>query len=313
MTTLKIGISNYPFDRERYLKDFSVVELRYGLNSPPSNKALRRWARQAPAGFEHLWVAWQWFTHDHRSIRGGALPALLEGERVENFGLFKDTPECRRAWASTLEGALAVQASVILLETPTSFTPSTANKDRFKAWAQGWSGRPAGLPIAWFPSGFWQREEAIELASDLGIILAVDPFLEPNEPLPPGPIGYFKLNGRVGLGNSYTADDLERLHLLAAAYDTLYAVFRTETSTKDARQLQRLAAELGDPALLLADGAGYDLDDDFDDLDDDDAGDDGDDDAGDVSDGAGDDDYGGEADLDDLDEDDDSDDEGDDD
>jgi uncharacterized protein YecE (DUF72 family) len=272
MTTFKIGVSNYPFDRERYLKDFSVVELRQGLISPPSNKALRRWARQAPPGFQHVWVAWQWFTHDHRSIRGGKTSPLLEGERLDNFGLFRDTPESRRAWASVLESALSVQASAIVLETPTSFTPSSTHKDRFKDWAQGWSERPADLSIVWYPSGFWQREEAIELALDLNLILAVDPFLEPNEPLPPGPIGYFKLNGRVGLGNSYTSDDLERLHELAALYETLYTIFRTDSATRDARQLQRLVSDLGDPSLLFSDDdddsyGEDDLDDDLDDAD----------------------------------------------
>lgn len=274
MTTLKIGVSDFPFDRDRYFKDFGVVEVRQGLFSPPNDKTLRRWSRQAPEGFEHVWTAWQWFTHDSRAIRTGQAIELLEGEKLENFGLFRDTPECRRAWSMVSASAQALKASILLLETPASFTPSPTHKDRLRAWAKDWGNIPEGMKVAWFPYGFWQREEAIELATELGFILAVDPFLEPDEPLPPGPVGYFKLNGRVGIGNSYTADDLERLHELAALYDTLYLIFRTETGIKDARQMKRVAAQLGDPALL-ADFAD-DEDDDLDDEDNDFEGDEGD-------------------------------------
>ena len=108
MTTFKIGICDYPYDRERYHSAFPLVEHRVGLVSPPKPRVLRRWARQAPAGFEHVWVASQHFTHDVRSIRTGRPMELEEGEAIERRGLFQDTPENHRAWQQVLSCIEAV-------------------------------------------------------------------------------------------------------------------------------------------------------------------------------------------------------------
>ena len=279
MTTFKIGISNYPYDRERYYAEFPVVELRQaGLLALHRDKTLRKWTAAAPTSFEQIWVAQRHFTHDAKSIRGGKPIELPEGERRGALGLFQDTPENRRLWNSISRSAKAAGATHVLLETPTSLAPSPQNKARLRAFAEDWGAlEESGLKIIWDPSGFWQREETIELALELGFILAVDPFVDLDEPMPPGPVGYLRLAGARGLGQEHSRDDLELLIELAGMYQEAYVIFRTNnalhTATRFRKSVEALAAlTLNDPLYdddLLDDDDDL-LDDDDDLLDDDD-------------------------------------------
>lgn len=250
MTAIKIGISGYPYDRDRYRASFATVELGVGRLSPPTPRTLRRWQREAEdtrPDFEHTWVAWHSFTHLHAEMRAGRPLDLDDGESAGARGHFQDTPENRRVWAEVRAQAEAAGARVMVLETPASFTPSRPNVERVRAFGE-WSALPDGMRIAWDPSGFWDREELLALCTELEWSLVIDPLLEPDEPMPPteAPL-YLRMRGTQGLGGNYGDYDLERLAEFVESYERAWVIFGNEQALRDAtRCAELLGLEAGD-------------------------------------------------------------------
>ncbi len=247
MTSFVIGIADYPRDHRQVHELLSLVELRVGHFAPPTERVLRRWAREAAeSGREiaHVWVAWQGFTHLAREIRKGLGVELAPGETAAHLGHFADTAENRRVWAEVVEQAQAAGAGMIMLETPASFTPSAANRARLENFVRSWSSLPEGMRLAWHPAGFWEREVTIEIADACGLLLVVDPLVDETEPMPTGPKAYFQMLGRHGLMDSYSDDDLEALVERAEGYEQVYVSFRTHDAVRDASRLVALVASL---------------------------------------------------------------------
>ena len=259
---IRIGITDYPYDRIRYRKTFPVVELRLGLLSPPKPKSLRKWQKEAPEGFEHIWVASQSFTFRPKEIRAGRKLELLEGESPADQGHLLHTELNQRLWQVVLDQAEALGTSKVLIETPAGFVPSPVNKQRLRNFAQGWGARE-GLQILWSPAGFWAREEQLELCAELGIIPVIDPLLDLDDPLPnPTRPAYFRLLGARGLRTSYDDVRLETLAEICAEYEEVTVIFRTEKALRDASRFGTLCEEMGLDLPLSFGGAPVDEDED---------------------------------------------------
>ena len=116
--------------------------------------------------------------------------------------------------AKALARVEAIGASLLLLQTPASIRPS---KDHEKAVITLRERLPADLPLAWRADGLWSESEVFyELCADQQIVPVIDPLMwEEDEPLPPGPFGYWKLMGGQGLSVRLSEYDLDKLTDLA--------------------------------------------------------------------------------------------------
>jgi|GEM_PF-1839932 len=281
MTGLFCGCSDVPRDSRAFYRTATAVEYRVGLFSPPKARVLKAWAEEAQKAaspMRSIWVAWQAFTHRAADIRKGHGLKLQEGENAANLGHFRATAENRRVWDKIKEQAQNVGASHILLETPASFSPASANKLALTAFVKEWALLPENMKLVWHPAGFWSREESIALAESLGMILAIDPLVDDKEELPKGESVYLQMLGRRGLMDSYSDDDLERILNIAARYDDVTIIFRTHDSLGDATRLLKLSEtyepdddfEFDDEEDDFADDSDEAFDDDEDELEDDD-------------------------------------------
>ena len=261
MTELFCGCSDIPHDRHKFYQIATAIEHRVGLFSPPKARVLKSWAEdaaQAKNPMRTIWVAWQAFTHRPGDIRKGFGLKLLPGESAANLGHFQNTAENKRVWERIKEQAANVGASRILLETSANFTPSDANKHAMTVFANEWAEVPENMRLIWHPAGFWERDEAAQIAHDLGIILAIDPLVDDRENLPDDPEIYFQMLGRHGLLDSYSDDDLACILNAAAHYDDVTVVFRTRDSLGDAKRLLKFSE-----SYVPSDD--FEFDDDFDD------------------------------------------------
>ena len=264
MTQLYIGCSDLPHERRVFYQNATAIEYRVGLFSPPKARVLKEWANaaaEAKSPMKSIWVAWQAFTHRPGDIRKGFGAKLLPGESASNFGYFMKTAENMRLWNHIKEQAQNVGASRILLETPANFTPSQVNRRAMEVFAKEWAQLDEGTRLIWHPAGFWEREDAAQVAKDLGMILAIDPLVDERETLPDGSEAYFQMLGRHGLMDNYSDDDLELILDATAHYDSASVIFRTCDSLGDAKRLIKLSET-------------YEPTDDFGDFDDDDFDDD---------------------------------------
>jgi len=112
------------------------------------------------------------------------------------------------------------------IATPPSITPTELNKKRLAALV-------AKIPhdatsLVWEPRGVWESEDAMAVASKLGLILVVD---AAREPAPKGPISYFRLRG---LGES--------VRLSPAAIDKVVEELR---SRREAYVIRRVGGSAG--------------------------------------------------------------------
>ncbi len=131
-----------------------------------------------------------------------------------------------------------------------------------------------GAVLVWEPSGLWEREEAVAVASDFNAVVAGDPLQnEPEEN-----IVYARMRG-LGTDQRYTMGRLEALAERISGADEAFVVFDSGSAWREAVGFAKLVGELlgsgdeGDEGDELEDED--DEDDDDDDEDDDDLDEDG--------------------------------------
>ncbi|MFA5624524.1 MAG: hypothetical protein WC966_05650 [Bradymonadales bacterium] len=243
MVTIYTGPSDLPRERDKVYKIANAIEYRVGHFTPPKLRVLKAWAEEADAAEKavvRIWTAWQAFTHRPDEIKRGFGVKLLANESKQRLGHFLESAENKRVWARVQEQALALGANYILLETPPSFTPAPANKERLTHFVNHWADLRDGIKLIWRPSGFWEREESVEITDELGITLAFDPLIDQKERLPSQDTAYFQMLGRHGLLDSYSDDDLEFILERCHQFDTAFVIFRTRDSLTDCLRLQQI-------------------------------------------------------------------------
>jgi uncharacterized protein YecE (DUF72 family) len=137
---------------EGILQEFPAVEVQQTFYKLPKPETLQRWRDEAPAGFVFCMKAWQGVTHPPTSPtwrRAGVKPGKTSG-----YGFLRPTKEVGRAWELTAEAAKALDARVVVVQTPPNMpadSQSITNAERF------FSGTPPrrGLSSAGSPVGSW--------------------------------------------------------------------------------------------------------------------------------------------------------------
>lgn len=235
---LKVGCCGFPQGRPIYFARFSVVEIQQTFYKPPQTATAQRWRVQAPPGFEFTLKAWQLITHEPSSPTYRKARLRLDAP-AQSYGSFRPTPQVLAAWEHTREIAQALQARVVLLQCPASFSPTeehVRNLHEFLSTVQR-----GDLRLAWEPRGAWPPDLVRELCQTYGLIHAVDPFQ--GMPVTTG-TAYFRLHGRTGYGYQYTDDDLSQLLVWCQAFEEVYCLFNNVTMWDDAIRFQELVRRI---------------------------------------------------------------------
>lgn len=221
---LIIGCSSQPVVPRVDPHAVELMEVDESYQAPMREATLQRWRDRAPEGFRHVLTVWQGFTADpmdlKRPLEG------LEGVPADRWGLFVSSDEMRAQWAVFAKQFRILRPAGLHFRSPVGFSPSTRNRDAMRRFFEEIVG-DVDLLCVWTPGGLWDREDAQDWASELGLVLAVDPFLEAEFPtLAPGP-AYCVLTGPWGGRRRFSDDDLEAFLDFAADHDgPVHAVFR---------------------------------------------------------------------------------------
>ena len=256
---IRVGCAGLPprMARERYWRDLNFLESDVMYRSPPRRAAIRGWRETAPEGAAISLLAWQAITHRPGKQGYTYKGTPLQPAELAETGGFRDTKTVRRAAEAMAEAAEATSADAIVFRTPANFAPSAKNRDAMKHFFSEIATPESlgGAARVWEPERLWRPEEAIRLATDLGLIPAVDPLArdpleEQVEPLAydlPREAAYFRITGMGFSDRQIDTGDLEVLAEFLEDFERAWVVFANVAKFADARRFARaIGAAPGD-------------------------------------------------------------------
>lgn len=235
---IRIGCCGWAEGQKNYYRDFPVVEVQETFYQPGRLEKYEKWRNAAPPEFEFTVKAWQLITHEASSSTYRKLKFSIPGIKKNCYGSFRPTEEVFAAWEVVDMIAQALGAKVILFQSPSSFSPSYANKRNLQAFFKKIVRRD--YLLCWEPRGDWQNKDIKRICSDLGLVSCVDPFK--SKPTV-GRVRYFRLHGKPGynLRYRYTPEDMQTL-LNMIDRKRAYILFNNLNMLHDAGQFQSLIA-----------------------------------------------------------------------
>ena len=203
---LKVGCCGFPQARQIYYRTLPLVEIQRTFYQLPRVKTAQKWRQESPAYFEFTLKAWQLITHRPSSPTYRRLSHPIPDELKEAYGSFRPTPENFKAWKDTLEVARALEAEIVVFQSPSSFGPGPKNIAQMREFFS--TIERDNLQVAWEPRGHWSPDEAGQLCRDLDLLHVVDPYLGREKA---GSIIYWRLHGAGNFRHRYTDQELGKL------------------------------------------------------------------------------------------------------
>ncbi len=214
---LHIGCSGFPVPATRYLREFMLEEVADTFLGVPGPALVRRWKREAPAGFVFTALA----------------PKELGAEG------FKPSAAVDQAWETFLPVARELDAKVIVVPSAPDTPPGKTARAAARAFFEKL--RAPKLPtLVWEPPPTWELKECEAAVKDLDVLVARDPLRHP----PYGKVarGYYRLPGPAGYKSRYEDPALEQVAEAVAATQSAetWVVFANVDMYADARRLRKL-------------------------------------------------------------------------
>lgn len=239
---VRVGLCGFTISMKTYALHFPVVEVQNTFYDPPPDATLKKWRTVTPSSLEYTIKVWQLVTHAANSPTYRRMKSPLHAGQEPGF--FRDSPAVEEGWQRSLHCASVLSATAMLFQCPASFTPEPDNVERMRSFFERVERPPRRL--LWEPRGpRWstERELALSLCRDLGLVHVVDPFVVPPEP---GRPVYWRLHGIGGARHSYTDEQLRALHrmlLEVAPTEPAYVMFNNLPRVADAKRFKLLLAE----------------------------------------------------------------------
>jgi uncharacterized protein YecE (DUF72 family) len=220
---------------EDYSTHFPVVEVQNTFYEPPRNLVMEKWLAATPKRLEYTMKVWQLVTHNANSPTYRRMKRGLRPD--DEPGSFRDSPAVDEGWRRSVACAKLLSATAMLFQCPGSFGPQAENVENMRAFFAR-SERPKAR-LLWEPRGpHWVRERqlALTLCRELGLVHVVDPFVTAPEP---GHPVYWRLHGIGGPRHSYSDDELSRLRRMlddVAPSEPAYVLFNNMPRVGDAKR-----------------------------------------------------------------------------
>lgn len=228
-----------------YADAFDAGELNRTFYDLPQVSTAERWRREAGRDFQFAMKAWQGLTHGWGSPTWNGHRDAVPDDRTDEVGHLQDSAFVREAWERTRRRAAALEAAVVVVQTPPSFGCTAEHESNLRA-VLGEVDRD-GFAVAWEPRGDWSdhpgRIRAI--CEDLDLVHVVDVLRE--QPALERSVAYTRLHGLNDdrYDYDYEYDDAELAELaatlseLAADHGSVYCMFNNYEMYANALELQR--------------------------------------------------------------------------
>ncbi len=211
---ITVGCAGFAVPATRYFREFGFVEIQETHLAIPGPGTMRRWQREAPAGFEF---------------------ALLGPREIGQDGFRKGEPlDAALAGLGAVGKELGATTAVFVAspEFPCNRTNKTALRDFLKAV------RPLYERVVFEAGLTWDPEESDALAKETGTLAARDPL---NQGVSKREQAYYRLPGPAGRKSRYEDPAIERLAELAheAGEQQAIYVFANVDMFADAKRFKK--------------------------------------------------------------------------
>ncbi len=235
---MKVGVCGFPKSKSAIFTNLDLVEVQATFYKPVRRSTAERWRRDAPADFEFTLKAWQLITHEPKSPTYRKAKLELSGDR---YGLFRPTEEVFEAWTVTDGIRKALNARIVVFQTPASFKETGSNISNMYDFFHSIDRNE--IIMVWEPRGDWTRNTIMRICEELELIHCVDPFAA--QPESGTGFGYFRLHGsppgKRMYRYTYTDTDLQFLYEHCRGYSQVYVLFNNITMFDDALRFKRLS------------------------------------------------------------------------
>jgi len=235
---VKIGCCGFPVARDRYYKNFEVLEIQRVFYQFPKLETILKWREEAPKEFEFTLKASQLITHLPTSPTYRKLGYSIPEKEKANYGFFKPTDGVFEAWEKTQKIAQLLESRIVIFQMPPSFRPIIENKKNMKKFFK--KIKRQGLSLLWEPRGDWEEKDIRALCSELGLVYCFDPFKGGSIF---GEFAYFRLHGIGGYNYRYTDRDLSKLKVKCEGKSEIYCMFNNVYMFQDASRFKRMAGK----------------------------------------------------------------------
>ncbi len=226
-----------------YSDAFPAGELNRTFYDLPQVSTAERWRREAVEDFEFALKAWQGVTHPWSSPTWNDHRDGVDDVDTDDLGLLQPTDAVRDAWVETRRRTVALEAEVVVLQTPPSFDCTDAHEADMRELLSTID--RGDLTLAWEPRGDWpdHPDRIRQICTDLDLVHVVDPMRA--DPRHDHGVCYTRLHGLTEDLHDYDyeygdaeLDELaDRLQGCAEDHDRVYCMFNNFAMYDDARAL----------------------------------------------------------------------------
>ena len=241
--------SRYNDKLQAYADSFDAVELNRTFYKLPMTKTAGRWRKEVPEEFVFTVKAWQAITHPTSGVTWRKRKEKLSQEELDGYGNLNPTRVVFDAWEQTCSVAREPRAPVVLLQTPSSFSPEEQNVENLREFAS--KVERHGMKIAWEPRGEWNNRLDLveELCSQLDLIHVAD--IMRREPRSAGDTAYIRLHGlnerETDYDYDYKEEELQelarQLRKLESRYTRVYCMFNNYEMYSNALRLEEILSD----------------------------------------------------------------------
>jgi uncharacterized protein YecE (DUF72 family) len=182
-----VGCAGFAVPATRYFKEYLFVEIQETNLAVPGPGTIRRWAREAPKGFEFALLG------PREIIQEGFKPGKVVETALETLATVRDALEAKRA----------------VFVAPVEFTPTKTNKANLRAFLE--LVRPQYENVV-FDCPAFKPDDADSIAEDTKTLAARDPL---HQGLSKRPEAYYRLPGPAGRKSRYEDPAIEQLAEIA--------------------------------------------------------------------------------------------------
>jgi len=198
---IKIGCCGFCKAKQKYVKNFNLVEIQSTFYQPPSNlDTVRRWRQAVGGDFEFTIKMWQIATHLSSSPTYRRLKEFF-GDK-QNYGFLRPTPENIQAFRRIEEICDVLGAKIVVFQTPPNFKETEENINNIYKYFHKIKSKK--LKFVWEERGGWSKDTLKKVCRDLKLVYCSDPF---KNDFVYGDFIYWRLHGKGGYKYKYTLED----------------------------------------------------------------------------------------------------------
>ncbi len=245
MVKVKVGVCGFTRSQDIVFTNLRLLEVQTTFYRPMKKITAENWRLCAPEEFEFTVKAWQLITHEPTSPTYRKARIEVAENEVDRYGFFRPTDNVFEAWVVTNEIRKALDAKIVVFQSPASFKEKDANITNMRDFFRAIDRDRKDVTMVWEQRGKWDRKTIANLCNALDLIHCVDPFAE-------APVtsvfAYFRLHGsppgKRMCRYTYTDDDLKRLYekCLEARSSQVYVLFNNDTMYDDALRFMELVS-----------------------------------------------------------------------